>query len=599
MKMKTRLIFLTLFLVTVVLGRADELILWFDNDQYNQWITSTNFANGIKIIKEGKQEEDLDDAISCFDKELKLHPSNGYALCNKSMIMAMQTMFQSYDFMDTEAPDSIAMGKEFVNKGMHQALGLMDQGRQLIPAADSIMHANAWLWMAYFHKSCEPFDSLQMVSCLEKSTEYRPNADIYRVLIELSWDEDDTSKSEKYALKAIEKFPEKSEFLLLMASIAAQKEDHDGVINYAGRYIELARQQDGEIDSEVVMAYANALAQKGNTADATDFLLSGGADYQFLYNSLKRIGANPNMVLSKIGQREFAEEGNPVVWNMLRGLIYCFDKHDYKAATESFLKAKSDNEPRLWNQCIGYSYYMAGDIPNALLHAQAATNLCVTGNLQQLQENQGMLDQLINNLTTKLSLSDVFTIETDDYVNLGKYYVLKKCPEQALEPLSKAVSTTPHQLQANLYYAMALTDLGRSAEATKPLEEIVDLVTKDLSTTNQAIKAQACAMLGRTGEARTILESLEKAWHPNPLFISDENRTLDGSDVTCYDIAAVYAMIGDNAKACEWTAKHFENDELPYNFGYMALDRRFDAIKKQPEFQQLIDKYYYQWKNNK
>ena len=596
--MKTRLIFLTLFLATVIIGRADELILWFDSDQYNQWTTSSNFVNGMKIIKEGKQD-DIDNAISYFDKELKQHPLNGYAICNKSMIMAMQTMFQSYDFMDTEAPDSIAMGKEFVNKGMHQALGLMDQGRQLIPAADSIMHANAWLWMAYFHKSCEPFDSLQMVSCLEKSTEYRPNADIYRVLIELSWDEDDTSKSEKYALKAIEKFPEKSEFLLLMASIAAQKEDHDGVINYAGRYIELARQQDGEIDSEVVMAYANALAQKGNIADATDFLLSSGADYQFLYNSLKRIGANPNMVLSKIGQREFAEEGNPVVWNMLRGLIYCFDKHDYKAATESFLKAKNDNEPRLWNQCIGYSYYMAGDIPNALLHAQAATNLCVTGNLQQLQENQGMIDQLINNLTTKLSLSDVFTIETDDYVNLGKYFVLKKCPEQALEPLSKAVSSTLHSLQANLYYAMALTDLGRSAEATKPLEEIIDLVTEDSSTTNQAIKAQACAMLGRTDEARTILESLEKAWHPNPLFISDENRTLDGSDVTCYDIAAVYASIGDNAKACEWTAKHFENDELPYNFGYMALDRRFDAIKKQPEFQQLIDKYYYQWKNNK
>ena len=178
--MKTRLIFLTLFLATVLIGRADELILWFDSDQYNQWTTSTNFVNGMKIIKEGKQD-DIDNAISYFDKELKQHPLNGYALCNKSMIMAMQTMFQSYDFMDTEAPDSIAMGKEFVNKGMHQALGLMDQGRQLIPAADSIMHANAWLWMAYFHKSCEPFDSLQMVSCLEKSTEYRPNADIYRV----------------------------------------------------------------------------------------------------------------------------------------------------------------------------------------------------------------------------------------------------------------------------------------------------------------------------------------------------------------------------------------------------------------------------------
>ena len=97
--------------------RAQELIMWFDSDQYNQWTTSANFANGIKIIKEGKQEEDLDDAISCFDKEIKQHPLNGYALCNKSMIMAMQTMFQSYDFTDTEDPDSIAMGKEIVNKG--------------------------------------------------------------------------------------------------------------------------------------------------------------------------------------------------------------------------------------------------------------------------------------------------------------------------------------------------------------------------------------------------------------------------------------------------------------------------------------------------
>ena len=596
--MKSRLFFLTLFLATIMLVSADELIMWFDSDQYNKWSTSDNFVEGLKILKHGNEAE-IDNAISYFDKEFKQHPSNGYALCNKSIIMAVQSMMRSYDFTDTEDLDSIATGKEIVNKGMHQAIELMHQGQKLIPTADSLMQANAWLWKAYFYKSCEPLDSLQMVSCLEKSTEYRPNADIYRVLIELAWDEDDTSKSEEYALKALEKFPDNESFLMLMANIMTQREDYDGVLNYAGRYLKLARQQEEEIDSDVVLAYANALSQKGHPDDATDFLLSGGDDYLFLYNTLKRIGAHPNMVLSKIGQREFTEEGNPVVWNMLRGLIYCFDKHDYKSATESFLKAKNGNEPRVWNQCIGYSYYMAGDIPNALIHAQAATNLCVTGNVQQLQENQGMIVPLINEITTKLSLSDVFTIDIDDYVNLGKYYVLKKCPKQALEPLSKAVSTTPHPLQANLYYAMALTDLSRSAEATKPLEEIIDLVTENSSTTSQAIKAQACAMLGRTDEARTILESLEKAWHPNPLFVSDENRTLDGSDVTCYDIAAVYALIGDNAKACEWTAKHFENDELPYNFGYMALDRRFDAIKIQPEFQKLVDKYYFQWKNNK
>ena len=596
--MKARLFFLTLFLATIMLVSADELIMWFDSDQYNKWSTSDNFVEGLKILKHGNEAE-IDNAISYFDKEFKQHPSNGYALCNKSIIMAVQSMMRSYDFTDTEDLDSIATGKEIVNKGMHQAIELMHQGQKLIPTADSLMQANAWLWKAYFYKECEPLDSLQMVSCLEKSTEYRPNADIYKVLIELAWDEDNMSKSEEYALKALEKFPDNENFLMLMANIMTQREDYDGVLNYAGRYLKLARLQEEEIDSDVVLAYANALSQKGHPDDATDFLLSGGVDYLFLYNTLKRIGAHPNMVLSKIGQREFTEEGNPVVWNMLRGLIYCFDKHDYKSATESFLKAKNDNEHRVWNQCIGYSYYMAGDIPNALLHAQAATNLCVTGNLQQLQENQGMIDPLINDINTKLSLSDVFTIETDDYVKLGEYYMLKRCPEKALEPLGNAMAITTHPLQANLYYAMALTDVGRSAEATKPLEEIIDLVTEDLSTTSQAIKAQACAMLGRTNEARSILESLEKVWHPNPLFISDENRTLDGSDVTCYDIAAVYAMIGDNAKSCEWTEKHFENDELPYNFGYMALDRRFDAIKKLPEFQKLIDKYYYQWKNNK
>ena len=339
--MKSRLFFLTLFLATIMLVSADELIMWFDSDQYNKWSTSDNFVEGLKILKHGNEAE-IDNAISYFDKEFKQHPSNGYALCNKSIIMAVQSMMRSYDFTDTEDLDSIATGKEIVNKGMHQAIELMHQGQKLIPTADSLMQANAWLWKAYFYKECEPLDSLQMVSCLEKSTEYRPNADIYKVLIELAWDEDNMSKSEEYALKALEKFPDNENFLMLMANIMTQREDYDGVLNYAGRYLKLARLQEEEIDSDVVLAYANALSQKGHPDDATDFLLSGGVDYLFLYNTLKRIGAHPNMVLSKIGQREFTEEGNPVVWNMLRGLIYCFDKHDYKSATESFLKAKND-----------------------------------------------------------------------------------------------------------------------------------------------------------------------------------------------------------------------------------------------------------------
>lgn len=592
--MMTRLILLIIMLATALLGRASDqdFPTWFDSPQHNQWRSSPYFVDGLDITLNGG-DDDIDRAIALFAQELQVHPANGYALCNKALLGAVKMMMDNQDYNSTDDPDSLAMHKGIIDQGLHQAIDLMDSGRKLIPAADSLTQANAWVWMAIFHMSCYDIDSLEMSSCLEHALEYRHDVLLYKQIIELN--ADDPDKCEQYARKALEFFPDNSDILGMMILIAKKNGDTGEVMNYCNRYFEAMKGKEDGIDSEVLEVYANALAQTGEGDKAIDFLLDNmKKDYTVLFQALSSIDANPDLTLAKIGQREFAEEGNTGTWNMLRGVIAGFTKHDYSTAIDCFMKAKENVDYHGWNQCMSYCYYMLGDVPSALTHTQAADYLAGSNHLQELRESLGMIDPLISDLNTKLTLSDMYEPETTDYALLGKYYLLKGSPEQALEPLSKAVSEADCPPEGAFYRAMALSDVGRSAEAATQLEDIVSSVNENSSPAHRCIKAQACAMLGRDAEARAVLEGLEKAWNATSSLESDVDN--DGMP-SCYEMAATWAMLGDEAKTLEWMGKHFEHDTMPFNFGFMALDRRLDKVKDNQELRQLVEKKRLQWLN--
>ena len=65
----------------------------FDSKKYNKWTNSTNFRKGAKEMSAATENDDFKKAVRFFEKEIKQHPRNGYALCN--MALCNSTIAQS------------------------------------------------------------------------------------------------------------------------------------------------------------------------------------------------------------------------------------------------------------------------------------------------------------------------------------------------------------------------------------------------------------------------------------------------------------------------------------------------------------------------
>lgn len=86
--------------------------------------------------------------------------------------------------------------------------------------------------------------------------------------------------------------------------------------------------------------------------------------------------------------------------------------------------------------------------------------------------------------------------------------------------------------------------------------------------------AHAYAVAGKTKLAREALQKLLEA----------SKRTY----VPAYDIAAVFAGLGENEPALEWLSKAF--DERSGFLVYIKCDRRFDVVRSDPRFLELMRK---------
>ena len=73
-----KLLFALLLLAMSMTALADDFEGVIVNTGQNKWASSKYFAKGIEAIN----DDDLEMAIDMFEKEMKQHPSNGYAICN-------------------------------------------------------------------------------------------------------------------------------------------------------------------------------------------------------------------------------------------------------------------------------------------------------------------------------------------------------------------------------------------------------------------------------------------------------------------------------------------------------------------------------------
>ena len=123
---------------------------------------------------------------------------------------------------------------------------------------------------------------------------------------------------------------------------------------------------------------------------------------------------------------------------------------------------------------------------------------------------------------------------------------------------------------AQIVKGWAYVGKGQSDSAVMAMREAAAL-SKDLPFADAAL-AHALAKSGKTAEARKLLDALVQ-------------QSIKGY-VSAYDIAIVYAGLGDNDQAIAWLRKAL--GERSMFVVHMTWDARLDGLRADPRFQELV-----------
>jgi tetratricopeptide (TPR) repeat protein len=116
---------------------------------------------------------------------------------------------------------------------------------------------------------------------------------------------------------------------------------------------------------------------------------------------------------------------------------------------------------------------------------------------------------------------------------------------------------------------LSYEQLSRPAEAVLELEKTVALSPGSLY---EGALGHAYAVAGEQGKALRVLRELQ--------------ARADSTYVSPFDIATIYAGLGDRTKTFEYLEKAYQ-ERVPY-LVYLAVDPHFDPFRTDPRFQDLV-----------
>jgi serine/threonine-protein kinase len=155
--------------------------------------------------------------------------------------------------------------------------------------------------------------------------------------------------------------------------------------------------------------------------------------------------------------------------------------------------------------------------------------------------------------------------------DLGKLLVLARQPDQAIEQLQKTLELDPQYPLAHLFLALAYNEKRLHQQAIAELEKYAN--APGGRTIFKATLSFVYAQSGRKAEAISILNELKE-------------RSTTNQYLSPFQIALIYAGLGENDKAIEWlqTAKRERDPFLIY----IRVDPNFDNLRKDPRFIELM-----------
>jgi TolB-like protein/tetratricopeptide (TPR) repeat protein/DNA-binding winged helix-turn-helix (wHTH) protein len=153
--------------------------------------------------------------------------------------------------------------------------------------------------------------------------------------------------------------------------------------------------------------------------------------------------------------------------------------------------------------------------------------------------------------------------------------------DEAIVQYRKALELEP---DAITYFGLVLARAERGDYATAITE--AEKATKlDKSPLLLTSLASAYARAGRRADANHVLRRLQELWERQGT--APAWHTARSPYVCPYEVAAVYAQLGDRDRAISWLDKAYRNRSCLY---WLRQDPRFDSIRPDPRFQELLAK---------
>jgi tetratricopeptide (TPR) repeat protein len=148
--------------------------------------------------------------------------------------------------------------------------------------------------------------------------------------------------------------------------------------------------------------------------------------------------------------------------------------------------------------------------------------------------------------------------------------------DEALELMIKAIDSDPE-------FAYAHWMLGFVYERKKMYDEAITHFQKAVEysggmTTCMASLGHAYAIAGKKDEAYKVVNELME--------LSKEQY------ISSYDIAVIYAGLGEIGKAMTWLEKAFEHRD-GYLGGFINIDPRWDVLRSDDRFLNILNKIGY------
>ena len=617
--------------------KAEDKSDYFNSSKYNKWKNSANFVAALKTLDENDDENDYKgayiDAISLFDKEIALHPANAYAYCNKAQFLnnfaevELNNWIMTVYIGELTFDDTDEMDKEFdkkkaeADRKRHEAAATLDKGIALLPAQDKVNLYKAYMLKADILNSYIEPDPALVVEAYKKAIEINPVKESYYELLKFYTDRDDIEKAISIVMEMNKVFEDDNDESLILLTAAAHYEngDYDKALDVYNKVLKLNPENETALSSRV-----DIYLKQGKYNDCVDEairLANKGVVYDVTNRLLEVCAASDesvDMVFDKVRQARVNDSDESLAnWNIVEGFLYTTLKNDYQKGIDCFMAGLKQTYNPAMMAAIGRNYYLLGKVDNALQWFDDAFTLQQSRNqgsgdeddatdnedyLAQkivIEMNCGLVEKAITDAQIyRLIKGDEASIDVA-FPALCWGYLTNGKDKELIDICDKWLENNDGQIDPLYRKAYALSVIGRNDEAQPILQEI--LSDESNFESNNELKFNVLLRMGRTDEAREILETL--AENSRKVKNMTAKVVFDAEDVPetmgNYNLACSYSLLGDKEKALDYLRQHFEecNDTQDPNFDYAILDFDFDNIRQAPEFMQLINEYKAKWLN--